>query len=104
MGGKRSGCQQVETSDLFVLPMRPVMHLGDCVSLHTLPQLAAHHLRTAALEVGVETIGRFPACHSHGSVQVGDLLLVLGHVQFALLLEYLGLGVPVKGGGSVKLL
>ena len=36
------------------------------------------------------------------AVQVGDLLLVLGHVQFALLLEYLGLGVPVKGG-SVKL-
>ena len=42
---------------------------------------------------------RFSACHSHGFVQVGDLLLVLGHVQFALLLEYLGLGVPVKGGG-----
>ena len=33
------------------------------------------------------------------AVQVGDLLLVLGHLQFALLLEYLGLGVPVKGGG-----
>ena len=32
------------------------------------------------------------------AVQVGDLLLVLGHLQFALLLEYLGLGVPAKGG------
>ena len=51
-GIERGGCH-VETPGLSVLPMRPVMHLGDCVSLHALPQLAAHHLRTAALEVGL---------------------------------------------------
>ena len=77
-GGKGVVARRWKRWIYLFLPMRPVMHLGDCVSLHTLPQLAAHHLRTAALEVGVETIGGFQLAIHTVSSRLVTCFLFLG--------------------------
>ena len=76
----------------------PVVHLGDRVTFHSVPQLAAHHLWAPALEAGEDSMGFNPWHGSFIFPKAGDLLLLPGHLQLALLLEHLGLGARWKVG------